>query len=119
VVLVGRGYTGSLGVRARNDRRHARELLRRHAATAPMMYWLMVVIWAGGLVSTWQLRNDLRLAASPHFRIGLALVAALTGSAITARNMRRPQWRAVHPWFGAAAMLLAAAQVFFGLQITP
>jgi Protein of unknown function (DUF4079) len=117
VVLL--GYTGSLGLRARSDRRHARQLLERHARLAPIVYGLAAASWAAGVLSTWLLRHDLELAASAHFRIGIALVIALTGGALSSRWMAHAGVRAVHPWFGAAAMLLAAAQVFFGLQITP
>ena len=113
------GYAGSLGLRARNDRRHARQLLARHARVAPWMYGLVLGSWGGGLLSTWLLRHDLELGASTHLRIGIALALALTAGALTSRWIDRPQMRAIHPWFGVAAMLLAAAQVFFGLQITP
>jgi hypothetical protein len=112
-------YVGSLGLRARNDRRQARVLLQRHAWLAPLMYGLVLVSWLAGFLSTWLLRHDLDLAASTHFRIGSAIVIALSCGALTSRWMTRPQIRALHPWFGAAAMLLAAAQIFFGLQITP
>lgn len=113
------GYVGSLGLRARNDRRHARQYLRRHARLGPAMYVLILLSWAGGVLSTWFLRHDLDLGASAHFRIGIAVVVALSAGFLTSRGMRRPEIRALHPWLGAAAMLLAAAQVFFGLQITP
>ncbi len=113
------GYVGSLGLRARNDRRHARQYLQRHARLGPIMYTLMLLTWSGGVLSTWLVRRDLDLAASTHFRIGVAIVLALTASWLTSRAMRRTEIRALHPWLGAAAMLLAAAQVFFGLQITP
>jgi len=113
------GYVGSLGLRARSNRRHTRRHLMRHSRLAPIAYGLVVVTWVGGFLSTWWLRRDLELAASPHFRIGVAIVLALSGGALTSRWMERPAIRAIHPWFGAAAMLLAAAQVFFGLQITP
>jgi uncharacterized protein DUF4079 len=113
------GYVGSLGLRARADRRRGLHLLRHHARLAPVMYALVVASWTGGVVSTWLLRRDLELATSPHFRIGSAIVLALSAGALTSRWMHRPQVRALHPWFGAAAMLLAAAQVFFGLQLTP
>lgn len=113
------GYVGSLGLRARSDRRRARLYLPRHVRIAPTMYGLAIVNWLGGFASTWLLRQDLDLGASTHLRIGAALVLALSGGALTSRWMHRPAARAVHPWCGAAAMLLAAAQVFFGLQITP
>ncbi len=113
------GYVGSLGLRARNDRRHAREYLERHARLAPIMYTLILISWAAGFLSTWLLRRDLELASSAHFRIGVALVVVLSGGALSSRWMHRSTIRALHPWCGVAAMLLAAAQVFFGLQITP
>jgi len=113
------GYVGSLGLRARNDRRHGRQLLARHARLAPIMYGFALASWAAGFLSTWLLRHDLELAGSVHFRIGLALAIALTGGALSSRCMTQPSIRALHPWFGAAAILLAAAQLFFGLQITP
>ena len=112
-------YVGSLGLRARNDRRQARRLLAQHARLAPWVYALVVASWLGGLVSTWLLRHDLDLGASTHLRIGIALVLAMTGGVLTSRWMQREEMRAIHPWLGAAAILLAAAQVFFGLQITP
>ncbi len=112
-------YVGSLGLRARNNRRHARAYLVRHARLGPIMYALVLVSWIGGVLSTWLVRNDLEVAASPHFRIGGALVLALSASWATSRWMHRAEVRGLHPWLGAAAMLLAAAQVFFGLQITP
>jgi hypothetical protein len=80
---------------------------------------LVLVGWAAGFASAWWLRRDLELGTSTHLRIGIALVVALTGGWLTSRAMRNPNWRAIHPWFGIAAMLLGAAQVFFGLQITP
>lgn len=112
-------YVGSLGLRARNDRRRAAQLLRQHARLTTPVLWLIVISWVGGLLSTWLLRRDLDLAASAHIRIGSALLLALFASAVTARRMSQAQIRSIHPWFGIAALLLAAAQVFFGLQITP
>jgi len=112
-------YVGSLGLRARNDRRHARRYLAPHARLGPIMYALTVTTWVGGVLSTWLLRPDLELAASPHFRIGVAIFLTLSGGFLSSRWMHRATMRGLHPWLGAAAMLLAAAQVFFGLQITP
>lgn len=111
-------YVGSLGLRARSDRRRAAQHLARHARLAPIMYALVLTSWVAGLVSTWLLRRDLELAASMHLRSGVGLVLVLSGGALTSRWMQHPPIRAVHPWFGIAAMLLAAAHVFFGLQIT-
>jgi hypothetical protein len=112
-------YVGSLGLCARSDRRHARRYLGPHARLGPIMYAWILVNWVGGVLSTWLLRPDLELAASPHFRIGVAILLTLSGGFLSSRWMYRAAVRGVHPWLGAAAMLLAAAQVFFGLQITP
>jgi hypothetical protein len=112
-------YVGSLGLRARSDRRHARRYLGPHARLGPIMYALIMASWGGGVLSTWLLRPDLELAASPHFGIGAAMVLALSAGFLSSRWMYRAAVRGLHPWFGVVAMLLAAAQVFFGLQITP
>ena len=119
VVLVLLAYTGSLGIRARNDRRRSRELLARHARLAPWVYALILASWMAGVATTWTLRPELELGESQHFRVGLALVAAFSASALSSRWIRIPAVRSLHPWFGVAGLLLAAAQVFFGLQITP
>ncbi len=119
LVLAFAAYVASLGIRARNDRRRAGELLRRHAQLAPWVYALILASWLGGVATTWLLRPELELAASQHFRVGVALVAAFSASALSSRWMRMPAVRSIHPWFGVIGILLAAAQIFFGLQITP
>jgi Protein of unknown function (DUF4079) len=113
------GYVGSLALRARSDRREARQLLARHARLAPILYGMVLAVWASGLVSTWMLRRDLAVMESGHFRVGGALVIVLSGSVLSSHWMTKSSIRAVHPWLGAGAMLMAAAQVFFGLQILP
>jgi hypothetical protein len=112
-------YTGSLGLRARSDRRRAPQYLRLHARLGPPVFVLVLLAWLSGVLSTWLLRSGLELGASSHMRIGMLLVVVLTGVFVTSRVMREPVVRLIHPWLGAAVMLLAAAQVFFGLQITP
>ena len=119
LVLLLTVYVASLGIRSRTDRRRARELLERHARLAPWAYGLILFSWLAGVVTTWGLRPQLELGESQHFRVGLALLVALSASVLSSRWMRSPRVRAIHPWFGVAAMLLAAAQVFFGLQIMP
>jgi len=117
-VLALLAYVASLGVRARNEPRHRAEHLRRHAELGRWMYAGVVLTWGGGLASVWMLRPA-ELATSFHFRIGLTLLAVLTVSAITSRWMHLANVRAIHPWIGVLAMLLAAAQVIFGLQLLP
>lgn len=112
-------YVGAIGLRARTDRRQRVTLLATHRRLGPILFALMLASWTGGLLSTWLLRTDLPLFGTTHLRIGTVLLAAMTGAWVTSRYMGVAAVRAAHPWFGAAAMLLAAAQVFFGLQITP
>ena len=112
-------YVGGIGLRSRTDRRHRATLLATHTRLGPFLFGLMVASWAGGLLSTWLWRPDLHLFGTTHVRIGTALVVAITGTWLTSWRLRVPMVRTVHPWLGAAAILLAAAQVFFGLQITP
>jgi hypothetical protein len=105
----------------RTARRGRATLAARHRRLAPIAYWTVLASWLVGAGSTLWLRADLDVAASLHFRTGLALAAALTGSALTARAMQRGNSlaREMHPWFGAAAVLLAAAHVVAGLRIMP
>ena len=119
LVLALLAHVASLGVRARNDRRHRAIHLRRHALVARWMYAAMLLTWCGGLASTWILRPPAELATSGHFRIGVALLTVLTTGALSSRWMHLPSVRAIHPWIGVLAMLLSATQVVFGLQILP
>jgi hypothetical protein len=115
------GYVAMLGFRLRTARRGRARLAARHRRLAPIAYWAVLASWLVGAASTRWLRADLDVAASLHFRTGLALAVALTGSALTARAMQRGNAlaREVHPWLGAAAVLLAAAHVVAGLRIMP
>jgi hypothetical protein len=117
-LLVG---VGSLGLRARTLPRRRHELLVRHARLAPIAYALVGLTWLAGVLSTLLLRADLSIATSLHFRSGALIVLLMTGSAISARAMRHGNRtaRGIHPWLGAGAILLAAAQVATGLRIMP
>jgi hypothetical protein len=115
------GYVATLGFRIRTARRGRAALAARHRRLAPITYWAVLASWILGVGSTLWLRNDLDVASTLHFRTGLALVVLLTGSALTARSMQRGNAvaREVHPWLGAAAVLLAAAHIIAGLRIMP
>lgn len=106
-------------LRERTRRRASPEVRARHAARAPIAYALISATWATGLLSTWLWRSDLDPAASLHFRGGTILLLLLLGSRATARAMQqgRDSGRELHPWFGAAVLLLAAFQVASGLQL--
>jgi hypothetical protein len=121
LVLVLLAYLGSLGLRSRGRKRGGSLLLARHARIAPFVWALALVSWAGGALSTLWLRGDLGFGDSLHFRIGTLMVVFLTGNALTARAMRRGNSTArdLHPWLGAAALLLAAAHAVTGLRIMP
>jgi hypothetical protein len=120
-VLVMLAYVASLGLRLRTARRDRAHLGTRHARLAPWAYALVLASWGAGVVSTMWLRDDLAPLTSLHFRLGTLMVVLLSGSALTARAMRRgrPALRSWHPWLGAGALLLAAAHVATGLRLTP
>lgn len=112
-------YVASLGARSRNDRRRRTAYLAKHRRLAPWMYGAFVSSWFGGVLSTWLLRPEEDLAGSWHFRLGVAMVALLTASLVTSRWMSEETVRSLHPWFGVAAMLVSAGQIFFGMRFLP
>lgn len=114
-------YLGALGLSSRTGRRGATRNRSRHTRWTPFMYAAVLFTWATGAGSTWLGRADLVFSASLHFRTGALLVAMLTGSAVTAWLMARGRHgaRDWHPWFGAAALLLAAAHAVAGLRLMP
>ena len=114
-------YVGWIGLRLRTARRDRARLAAQHARLAPLVYGLVLVSWLGGLASTWWLRGDLTVTQSFHFRLGSLIALLLTASAITAYQMQRAhhEWRSWHPWFGAGALLAAAAHVVAGLRMMP
>lgn len=112
-------YTASLGLRARNDRKGRARWLDRHAKIAPWMFAGVAGTAVAGLAVTWATRPPAEVATSPHFRVGVALVAVLAAGALSAQRMNVRWVRDVHPWLGVAALLLGAVQVVFGLQLLP
>jgi hypothetical protein len=120
-VLALLAYVASLGFRLRTARRGRAALAARHARLAPFAYAAVLASWVGGAASTLWLRDDLDFASTLHFRTGAVMAALLTGSALTARAMGRGSAAArdIHPWLGAAAVLLAAVHVVTGLRIMP
>ena len=121
LVLLVLVYTASLGLRLRTHPRERSRVAPLHARLGRVVLVLVLTIWVSGLGSTVWLRDDLQPGASFHFRIGSAIALLLVGSWLTARAIERGnrQARAIHPWLGAAAALLAAAQAVTGLRITP
>jgi hypothetical protein len=92
----------------------------RHRRLTPWLFGFVLMAWGGGVVSTWLWRDDLDTLASGHFAVGSALVALFALVAALSRRIPADPWaRTVHPWVGAAAVLLTAIQVFLGLQIMP
>jgi uncharacterized membrane protein YfcA len=119
LVLALLAYVASLGARSINDPRNAAAWRARHARLAP---WAAVAVFATGLLgllTTWLLRPKLHVSESGHFKVVTALLGLVSASAISSRWMDHKAVRAVHPWFGVAGLLIAAAVFFFGLQITP
>src|SRR5207245_4569099 len=108
------------GGRGRPASLRAARTRARHTALMPWVYGLVVASWAGGLASVWALRDDLTPAASGHFAVGTAIVVLFTAAALVSRWIAVDERaRAIHPWLGAAALLLCGVQVFLGLQIMP
>lgn len=114
-------YVGALGLKLRTARRGRAALAARHARWARITYIAVLASWAAGLASVAFGRTELTLAASLHFRSGTLLALLLTASALTARAIERGHAgaRDWHPWFGGAALLLAAAHAATGLRLTP
>jgi hypothetical protein len=118
VLLAARG--AALGVAGRRSGVVASRDRARHKAFMPWVYALVVVSWAGGLASTLWLRTDLPPAESAHFLVGTGIVIAFTAAAAISRRIGLEPWaRQIHPWIGAAALLLCGWQLFLGLQIMP
>jgi len=110
----------SLGLRGRAPGSGAPALRARHRRLGPWLLGLVVANWLLGLGSVWLDPRDIEVAASGHFRVGCALVMLYGLAALVSRRIDRdPRARAVHPWIGAAALLLSGVQVFLGLQLMP
>lgn len=112
---------GWLGLASRGRQRRHAALRARHARLAPIAYIAVIAAWLGGWLSAEFLRPDLGDASALHLRSGTLVLALLSASALLARAMRRgnASAREIHPWLGAAALLLAAAQAVTGLRIMP
>jgi hypothetical protein len=121
IVLVLLVYVASLGLRLRTRPRARKDIAARHARLGRVVFTLVVVLWLSGVASTVWLRDDLSAATSFHFRIGTGIALLLAGSGYTSRLIEQGSVpaRTIHPWLGAAAALLAAAQAVTGLRITP
>lgn len=112
-------YAGSLGLRGRIAwPRERPALLSRHRSVAPLAAVTLVSAFASGGLAVAVGRPDLKLGATVHFRLGCTLLFLVAALALSSRWMHLPWIRALHPWCGAVSLLAAAAQVFFGLQIT-
>ncbi len=110
----------SLALRGRAPGPAAAALRVRHRRLGPWVLGLVVTNWLLGLGSVWLDPRDLELAASGHFRVGSGLVVLYGLAALVSRRIDQdPRARAVHPWIGAAALLLSGVQVFLGLQLMP
>lgn len=107
----------SLGFQGRRRPQHGD--LARHARLGPWALALMLAAWASGLASVVLWRDDLTPAASVHFRVGSAIASAFLLSALTSKRMRTTAVRILHPWIGAAALLLCGVQTILGLALLP
>lgn len=108
----------SLGLAMQRRGRRAAVARSAHARLGPVLVAAVVVSWFGGWITVWLARDDLGLAASMHFRLGTLLLLLVLAAAGVSRAMATTPWaRRVHPWIGAAVVLLAGLQVFIGWQL--
>jgi len=121
LVLAALLYAGALGLQLRRTRRGRAEIAARHALLGRIVFAGVLLSWLAGAASTLWARDDLRFAETLHFRLGSAMVLLLSASWWTSRAMLRGNVNAreLHPWLGAAALLLAAAHEVTGLRLTP
>lgn len=118
IVLVFTAIVASFGLRARE--RHGARFRRTHRRLAPYAYGLMLGNLGVGVLSTWQLRPDLELAGSAHFRLALLIVLLLTIAALLSRRIGTSDTaRLLHPILGLIVLLLAGLQIFFGMTLLP
>jgi hypothetical protein len=93
--------------------------LVRHRRLGPWALALMLSTWALGAVSVLLWRTDLELAESLHFGIGTAIAVLFVLSAVTSKWLDAHLVRQLHPWIGAAALLLSGVQTVLGLALLP
>lgn len=117
VTILGAVWAASLGFDGRT--RPWRGSLATHGRIGPFVLTGMIVSWISGVGSVLLWREDLDLAASTHFRLGTAITLLICLSATSVPWMDRPVVRAVHPWLGAAALVLCGFQIFLGFGILP
>jgi hypothetical protein len=110
----------SLGLRIRRRVRGAAGAAARHRAAGPVVYALVLFNWLAGAASLRWLRPEYEPGASAHFATANLLCAVFTATTLLAWRIDRAPWaRRWHPVAGASALLLAAVQVFLGLQLLP
>jgi hypothetical protein len=113
-------YAATLGFRARLPHRNAAAARRRHAAIGPVLYWLVVLNWLGGLAAVRWLEPSIAEASQGHLIVGTLIVTLFTlAGLLSSRVPVDTRARAVHPILGAAAVLLGGFQIFLGLQLLP
>lgn len=115
VLLAGRAASWAFAGR-RGGRLAARKL-GQHAALAAWVWWLVLGNWLLGLATVWVYRPELTPAASTHFIAGSAVVVVMTLARQLSFHMTHARARAVHPWIGLTALVLAGVQAFLGLQL--
>lgn len=109
-----------LGFRGRHRKPYAPEARRRHALLGRVALTLVLVAALAGTLSTAFLRDDLRVAASWHFRFGWG-VALLMGVQrwTSSRFPARPTLRPLHAGLGLLALASATVLAALGLQMLP
>ena len=105
-------------VRVRRGGHGARAARARHRAWAAVALGAVAAAWVSGVAAVWLFHEELHATASGHFQVGSAVLGLLGANALLSRRLPGDATaRAVHPWIGATALLLAGLQVFLGLQL--
>jgi Protein of unknown function (DUF4079) len=110
----------SRGLRARSGGKPASAARRAHRRWAPWAFAAMVAAAVSGSASTVWLRPDLTLGETWHLAVGWSAVAVMGVAGLLTRAFtRRPSLRAVHPWLGIVAVVLALVQGLLGIELLP
>ncbi|MCB9779955.1 MAG: DUF4079 family protein [Alphaproteobacteria bacterium] len=113
-------WGGWQGLTARGRRPEAPAARRRHRRLGPAAAVTCTLALVGGIASVLWLRDDMDLAATWHFRTGIATAAlAVVAWVLSWQLHRHPSRKALHPWVGIALMGAALATFFLGLEHLP
>jgi len=112
-------WVGLQGLRARHSKPYAGPARQRHARWVPWIFGAIVASLLTGMASALWLRDDLAVAASWHFWLGLITVGALGLNASLWWLENGEQAAFMHRWLGLVVLFLAFIQGSLGLGLLP